>query len=102
MQDRGENVMNALLFFLEELGLSVSVARGKWGNVEIQASLFDGSAGFAVEQESGRMRLRLFGGVYTSRSSWTDGRRQLVEECFADFASQLIYAIALECGHERA
>jgi len=48
------------------------------------------------------MRLRLFGGVYTSRSSWTDGRRQLVEECFADFASQLIYAIALECGHERA
>lgn len=93
---RAENVMNALLFFLEDLGLTVSVERNKWGSDTTQAHLFNGSARFGISKESRRMKLNLFGHHFRFRSSWSDARRQLVEQCFADFAASMVYAIALD------
>lgn len=100
MKTRAERVMNALLFFLEEFGLTVGVSVSEHGYAYTQASIFGNNVGFSLDQEAGKMRLNLHGGTFGLWRTWSDGREQLVEECFADFATRLVYAAALKCGSE--
>lgn len=93
MQTRAERVANALFHFLDQYDLKVSVPspEGMHRCFDIEAKSAD--LGLAIEQESGRMRLNLWGCPYCTRSSWSDGRRQLVEECFAALTATAIYGI---------
>ena len=92
--------MNALLFFLEAFGLTVGVSVSEHGYAHTQASIFGNNVGFGLDQEAGKMRLNHHGGTFGLWRKWSDGREQLVEECFADFATRLVYAAALKCGSE--
>ncbi|MCA9444384.1 MAG: ankyrin repeat domain-containing protein [Candidatus Omnitrophica bacterium] len=97
LQNRAERVLNALFFFLEEYGLSVSLTEGRGRTIHAGASMLNGHAEFTICEEHRRLRLILYRCPRRDRMTWGDGDRVLIEECFSDFAAHLVYTIALNC-----
>lgn len=96
LRKRAIRVINAFLYFAESYGFQFEIESTNYGYKYMHALLLDESVRFDISREGRKLRLQCFGLPFTSRSSWSDGKRHFVESYFADFACTLAYSAAIQ------